>query len=172
MAKIFKASHRVKLPKSRHEVEEFSAKKGLVICEKCNIFYYKKSWHHSADKFIAEREDKDLPLNFILCPACRMIKNKQYEGKIVIQNAPEKLKEELINLIKGYCRRAYLKDPLDRLIDIKKEDKNIIVTVTENELANKLGKKIKGTFNKLNVKTSFIKEPGDTALVRIEFLGK
>jgi NMD protein affecting ribosome stability and mRNA decay len=172
MTKIFKTPHCVKLPKSQHEVEEFAAKKGLLICEKCNIFYYKKSWHHNADKFIAEREDKDLPLNFILCPTCQMVKNKQYEGRIVIKNIPEKLKEELVNLIKAYCRRAYLKDPLDKLIDVKKEGKDIIVTTTENELANKLGKKIKDTFNKVIVKTSFIKEPGDTALVKIEFLEK
>ena len=169
--KIFKKPYRIKLPKSRHEVEELGkGKKGLIICEQCNIFYYKKSWHHSADSFIAERENKDLPVNFALCPACKMIKNRQYEGIMTIKNVPVKFEVELVNFIKGYCRRAYSRDPLDRLIKIKKSGNNLIVTVTENELANKLGKKIKNLFNKVKTKTVFLGKPSDVARVDVEFL--
>lgn len=171
MAKIFRTPHRVKLPKSRHEVEEFGrGKKGLIICEKCNIFYYKKSWHHNADAFVAKRENKDLPVNFTLCPACRMIKNKQYEGKVIVRNIPEKLKNEALNLIDGYCERAFLKDPLDRLVGINLIGRDVIVTVTENQLAGKLARKIKDSFNKVKIKVSFSKEPGDVALAKVEFL--
>lgn len=54
-----------------------------------------------------------MPVNFTLCPACQMIKNKQFEGKVTILNVPEKLSEELVNLIKGFCERAYSRDPIN-----------------------------------------------------------
>lgn len=170
MSKVFKSPYNIKLPKSRHEVEASGGgKKGLLICKSCNVFYYQKAWHHNADTFISKREDKDLRINFVLCPACQMIKNNQYEGEVVIKNTPIKLKEELINLVKGYCRRAYLRDPLHRLIEIKNNNQGIQVTVTENELANKLAKKIKETFHKVKTRTFFTKEPGDVARVVVEF---
>lgn len=171
MANPFKSSYRkVKLPKSGHAMEEFGGgKKGLIICEKCSNFYYLKSWHHSADAYIARRENKDMPVKFALCPACLMIKNKQYEGRVAIKNVPEKLQKELINLIEGFCKRAYQRDPLDRLIAAKKEGKDLVVTTTENELANKLAQKIKNTFNNVKTKTTFSKDPSDFADIRVEF---
>jgi len=174
MAKEFHSNYgKIKRPRSQHEVEEFGkGKKGLLICEKCSNFYYLKAWHHSADAYIAKRENKDMPVGFTLCPACTMVKNKQYEGRVLIKNIPEKLRSELMGLIEGFCRRAYDRDPMDRLITIKKEGRDFSVTVTENELANKLAQKIKSTFNGVKTKTSFNKEPGDTALVVVEFLVK
>ncbi|MBI4992377.1 MAG: hypothetical protein HZB99_04135 [Candidatus Harrisonbacteria bacterium] len=174
MSKTFRSNYsKVKLPKSQHEVEEFGrGKRGLLICEKCSNFYYLKAWHHSADAYIEKRENKDVPVGFTLCPACTMVKNKQYEGRVLIKNIPEKLRSELIGLIEGFCKRAYDRDPMDRLIAIKKEDGDLSVTVTENELANKLAQKIRSTFNGVKTKTSFNKAPGDVALAIVEFSGK
>ncbi|MBI3046173.1 MAG: hypothetical protein HYY86_01340 [Candidatus Harrisonbacteria bacterium] len=175
MAEIKKTAKRLnfKNPRLRRDAHEFpGGGKGLVICEKCDIFYYQKSWHHNADAFIAKRENKDLPVKFAVCPACQMIKNRQYEGEVIIRNVPEKLKNEVINLANAYCDRAFLKDPLDRLAAIGFVGSDISVRVTENQLANKLGKKIKDAFNKVKTKTSFQKSPGDVARVIVEFLEK
>ncbi len=170
MAKPFNSNQRkVKLPKSGHEIQEFGGgKKGILVCEDCDAAYYKKFWHHSLLNLKSAKED--VPVNFTLCPACKMIKNRQFEGKVTILNVPEKSSKELINLIKGFCDRAYSRDPLDRLIEIKKLKDSLAVTVTENELANKLGRKIKDAFNKVKVKTSFSAAPSDVALVTVEFL--
>lgn len=46
------------------------------------------------------------------------------------------------------------------------------VTVTENQLANKLAKKIKDHFNKVTAKTRFAGAPSDVAEVTIEFPSK
>lgn len=171
MGKTSKYFNKVKLPKSRHEFEEFGkGKKGLAICGNCDIFYYQKSWHHNADTFISKRGNKDMPVNFVLCPACQMIKNRQYEGKIVVQKIPSAVESELINLIKNFSQKAFSIDPLHRLIGIKKEKGNLIATTTENELANKIAKKIKSVFHKVKAKVSFNKEPSDVALVTIEFV--
>ena len=169
MANIFKRPYKVNLPKAQHEVEEFGAgKKGLVMCQNCDSAYFKKSWHHDLEN-IEVSEKKDVPIKFVLCPACQMIKNKQYEGRIVMKNVPEKSGVKLEELITGFCRRAFERDPMDRLIEIKKSAGKWIVTTTENQLANKLAQKIKSSFSGVKTKTKFNKEPSDVAEVTIDF---
>ncbi len=166
--------------KSRFQSEEFGGgKKGLLICNACKAVYYKKHWHQSLEKLnlpesanLAKVKKGGAPVKFVLCPACQMIKNHQYEGIIIIKNIPAKLAAELESFIKGFCRRAYDRDPLDRLIAVKKSGNNWEVTVTENELANKLGKKIQNLFNNVKAKTVFAGEPSDVARVTVEFLSK
>lgn len=172
MSKPFNANYRkIKLAESKAALEEFGGgKKGITVCEECDAAYYKKFWHHSLLNLKSAKEDT--LVNFTLCPACQMIKNKQFEGKITILNIPEELSEELVNLIKGFCGRAYSRDPMDRLIELKKSKGKMVVTTTENQLANKLAKKIKDTFNKVKVKTTFSKDPSDFADIRVEFLRK
>ena len=161
-----------RLSAPKRQAEEFGgAKKGLVICENCNIYNYKKSWHHDADSYISKRENKDIPIRFALCPACAMIKNKQYEGKIVIKNIPSAQKKDLVNLINGYCDRAFSQDPLDRLIGVIQDGNSLVVTVTKNQLAQRLAKKIKDAFNKVKISNPNLREPGDVANITVEFLG-
>lgn len=181
MAHIFHNPNNIKLPKSQHEVEEFAAKGGLVLCENCGAAYHKKRWHHGIEKLnLAETESlenpkKDKKVHFVFCPACQMIKNKQYEGRITIKNMPEEYSEKLEELAEGFGKRAYDRDPMDRLIEIKKlparpgENGNWVITTTENELASKLANKIKSAFNKVKSKTHFAPEPSDVAEITIEF---
>jgi NMD protein affecting ribosome stability and mRNA decay len=180
MAKPFQSNYRkVSLYKSKYEFEEFGpGKRGLIVCRQCEAVYYKKRWHHSWEKLnfpesinLAKVKKGGSSVKFVLCPACQMIKNHQYEGILTIKNVPAKLKKELIGFINGFCRRAYERDPMDRLIGIK-DGKELIVTVTENELANKLGKKIQNLFNNVKTKTIFSPEPSDVARVTVEFLSK
>lgn len=173
MAHIFHNPHRIKLPKSQHEAEEFAAKGGLVLCSECGACYYKKHWHHGIEKLnLSETEKiskKDTPIKHAVCPACRMIANKQYEGRIVIKNFPEKYVGKLEELVSGFGKRAYVRDPMDRVISVGVRDGRWEITTTENELANKLAKKIKDTFNKVKSRAKFAPEPSDVAEITIEF---
>lgn len=170
--KNFKSNYRGTRPvKSKQTAQEFGkAKKGVLICKSCNIFYYQKSWHHDADSFAAKRENKDFPLNFTICPACKMIADHQYEGMVKIKNVPADYKKDLLNLIRGYGERAFSRDPLHRVINAEEKGNEIIVTTTENELANKLTDKIKDSFKGAKTKISFNREPSDVAQATVEFL--
>lgn len=168
MSKVFRKSYNIKLPNSQHQTEEFGGgKKGIILCPDCNSSYFKKSWHHDFKGL--KTENVNFPVNFKLCPACQMIKNKQYEGRIILTNIPEKYSDELGHLIVGFCRRATERDPMDRLIEIKKSGTEWTITTTENQLANKLAKKIKNVFSKFSSRTKFNREPGDVAEVKMEF---
>lgn len=170
MSKIFESQGRkVKMPVSGHALAEFdSGKKGIAICGECDAAYYKKFWHQSLLNLKSAKEDA--PVNCVLCPACKMIKNGQFEGRITISGAPQNSMAELLNLIRGFGERARIADPMDRVIEAKKNKDSIIVTTTENQLANKLAKKIQSTFNKVKSKTTFSKDPSDFVDIRVEFL--
>jgi len=93
-----------------------------------------------------------------------------WEGEVIIENIPSKDKNELIALIKNFCQKGFERDPLDRLISITEKKGNIIARTTENQLAQKLGRKIKEVFKKVSMKVLYSKEPDDLTEVRIKFI--
>lgn len=137
-----------RFPERRGKQEFGAGKKEYMVCKDCQAAYYDKSWHHSlADyKHLKEKNIDKKKINFTLCPACEMIKNKQFEGLITVCNVPSLIKSELINLAKNMGETARRIDPMDRVSKIK-EVKNVIeIWTTENQLAKKIANKIKSTF--------------------------
>ena len=169
-----------KIVLSRTEEHEIpKGKSGLVFCKDCSAVYYKKSWHHNLRNY--KNLNENLPVKFSLCAACKMIKNKQFEGEITIKNIPSGIFNELEHLITVFSRRAYERDAMDRLIAVKKNKNEMVITVTENQLAVKIAKKIKDTFKKVypvrnkisngvEMKISYSPQPSDVAYVKLEFL--
>ncbi|HUY69737.1 MAG TPA: hypothetical protein VMU70_01850 [Candidatus Tyrphobacter sp.] len=152
-----------KLPYPHKEEAEFlKPPRGMLGCESCSAVFYKKSWHH---KPAAMKKRSGLTI----CPACALIKNRQYEGRIIIENTPLKLKPELVGLIKSFARKAYERDSQDRLIAIKEIGKEIQVTTTENQLAVRLGKKIRETFKKPSLEIRQPSAPSDVVYVKLTF---
>lgn len=154
------------IPRRGEKHEILKGKKGVVVCKNCDAAYCVKSWRHSLNDC---KNLDDTAMKFSFCPACQMIKNKQFEGEIVIKNAPVKIKNDLKHLIESFCKKAYERDPMDRLIAVKEANGNLIITTTENQLAVKLAKKIKETFKKAEVKIAYSPAPSDVAYVKIEF---
>lgn len=164
-----------KFPGSRKSAEEFPAQKGVVLCKTCGAAYHKKSWRHGIEDFNkGETESissgkKDVPVKFELCPACKMIKEHQYEGRITIKNLPAESEKSLKELAQGFGKRAYEQDPMHRLIEIKNDGGNWVITTTENEMANRLAHKIKTSFSHVKSRTKFAGDPSDVAEITIEF---
>ena len=123
MDKKFKIQHKDKIIPNGELKGALKGKGGLIFCKSCNSVYYKKSWHHNLRYYKNLRED--LAVSFMLCPACKMIESKKFEGQIVINDLPKNLHENAINLIEAFCHRARQKDPMDRLIDVKKTNGGI-----------------------------------------------
>lgn len=159
------------IPLHEEGKDEFSkGKSGIVICKVCNASYFKKSWHHNLANYGGEKEDTEI--EFVLCPTCKMISNNQFEGEIILKNIPEKIIEELKNLIHNSGKQAYDHDPMDRVISVEDYDNNgLRIIVSENQTANKITQKIKDTFENLikDSKVSFSSEPSDVFYSKIEF---
>ena len=170
MRKMFKKPHNIALYPERTEFQEFGKPdRGYRRCRVCNAIYYDKSWHREKQA----RLHRLLSLHKIwvaTCPACQMIRDHEFEGKIMIENIPARFQDELCHLIKGFGARAYEQDCQHRIIAVTKEDKRAwIVTTTENQLAEKIAKKIKEVFDKVEVKTSYSRAPDDVERVRVSF---
>ncbi|OGZ45704.1 MAG: hypothetical protein A3C84_04565 [Candidatus Ryanbacteria bacterium RIFCSPHIGHO2_02_FULL_48_12] len=163
-------SHGVKISQPRKEEAEYGkTKKGMQACKKCHAYFYKKSWHHDLPG-VKKGEKKPVPVfTFTLCPACQMIQNRQYEGKVIVDAAPAHLLTEIINLINAYGARAYHADTQHRIIKVQNAKSGITVTTTENQLAIKLAKKIKATFHASKLMVIHLKDPSDVELARVIF---
>ncbi|GAI19475.1 unnamed protein product [marine sediment metagenome] len=129
-------------------------------------------------------------IKFVICPACQMIKDKKYEGEIILEAVPENFKKDIKTLAENYGKRAIVADPMDRIISIKErrvkrvtaarkrgatsreEFKGLMdirILTTENQLAKRLAKKINEIYGgKLAVSISHSHKE-DTARVRIKF---
>lgn len=149
-------------PRTKKEEQEFGAgKTDILVCKICGVFYWYKSWHHNLANYPRLNESKQV--KFTLCPACQMIKNKKFEGEIILKNVLPNLKKEILALVKNYGERAVKKDPMNRIISVKEskikrsgakggrggvlgkaiaESVNIRILATENQLARRLAKKI------------------------------
>jgi len=133
-------------PKAKKEESEFGkGKKDIVLCKKCNAVYFYKSWHHRLEDYPGILKEKSL--KFSLCPACRAEKGGTYEGEVIIDGTPPKIKKEIFHLIDNVGREARKRDSQDRILKVKELRGNkIVVITTENQLAVRLAKKIKKVF--------------------------
>lgn len=140
--------------KSKKEEQEFGkGKRDIIICSDCKAVYSNKRWKH--DPLLFELDNPEIKLIFKLCPACQMMKNKTYEGIVVLKGiSSAKKKEEILRLVKNIGQRAYQRDPLDRIIKIKDKKKEVEILTTENQLAVSIGKQIKKAF-KGNLEINF-----------------
>lgn len=101
-----------------------------------------------------------------------MIKNHAFEGELFIENFPKDQEKNLLSLIKAFGKRATEHDPQDRIIETKKEKGAYRVTTTENQLAVRLGKKIRDAFRTIRLNISHTPEPTEVSRVIVTFIPK
>ncbi len=176
-------------PKSKKEEQEFGkGKKDIMVCKRCKAVYFYKSWHHRLKDY--PKIERTKRLKFTICPACRQIIDNKFEGEIILENVPEKLRGEIKKLAENFGKRAFEKDPMDRVISVKekkvksptnarkrgassrkdfKGKTDILILTTENQLAQRLAKKLSETF-KGKLETSFSHSKKESTLrARITF---
>ncbi len=174
LEKQIKGRFSPRVPKSRKEEAELGKGKiDVLICKKCKAVYWYKSWHHSLDQKLKLDSEK-LRLKFVLCPACQMIRDKKFEGEVLISNIPFNYKKEILKLIKNIKKRAYQRDPMDRIISIREIRGKFVkisgfrVLTTENQLAVSIGKQIKRAFKEVKLDIQWSHKES-TARVRVKF---
>lgn len=174
MTRIFTKPFSVKLPQqnrtSKHE--EYGRERGGVsLCPSCGNVEYMKRWLPSLKSLRTRvrytnikvvREQK--------CPACSMIASHLFEGELIAKGFPKSKHAELINLMTNFGTRATKLDPQDRIIAIEKMRQGIRITTTENQLANRLAKKIRDSFNTVDVTFTHSQEPFEVGRVHVNFI--
>lgn len=132
----------------KKDEQEFGlARKEFVICPGCSCVFFDKSWHHSLEEDARHLTDRK-NIRFKTCPACRMKKDRTFEGELVIELSKEKLgeKKEILNVIKNSDEQAQAHDPMDRILWIEDGGAKIRILISENQLAVRIGKKLESAF--------------------------
>ena len=135
-------------PKPKKEEREFGkSKKGVTVCKKCNALLWQGSWHHRSE--IKPKIRKNKHNGFTICPACKMIENNMYEGELIIENVHPEIKNLVLNTIRNKGENDFKNDSQDRIISINNDELNgkINILTTENQLALRMARKIKKSFN-------------------------
>lgn len=172
MANIYANRSSIKLPE-RHRIDQhggLGGDKGVTVCPECHNVLYKKEWHHPGHASIARTKHDGGKVRRTACPACIMIKNRLFEGEVFIENFPYRHREELLNLIRAFGKRAEGIDPQDRIIRVDETAGAYRVTTTENQMAVKLAKKIREVFNTVKVRISYAPEPAEVSRIRVFFI--
>lgn len=142
----------------------------LQICKVCKAVNFNKSWHHASKVKLSMVKDHRI-IWATRCPACKMAESRRFEGLVTIKHVPTRSAKELLRLIKEYTDRAYEKDCQDRLIEIIRQDPQTwLVTTTENQLAQKLAKKIGESFDHVETKINYSPEPHNAIKILVDFL--
>lgn len=172
MNKIFNNPSSVKLPQADREAEheEYGREhKGVAVCPMCRNVHFKKMWHAPGSSPKHEEGVAATPTREELCPACKMVKEHLFEGELFVEEVPAEHKTELLNLIHNVGRHATEIDPQHRIIDIEETDKGLRVTTTENQLVDRIAKKIQEAFKAVDVHSSHSKEPYEVDRVHAVF---
>lgn len=156
-------------PRHREEAEFGKAKKGVLRCTACGAFYYRKSWHHDVMVNAAGQRRPMPEFPPTICPACRMIRGRQYEGKLFIEHIPRQQSADLFNLVNAYCGRAYALDPQDRLISLRRANASAELRFSDNQLAMRLAKKIRDAFNTVDIVPRYAKHSRDASIFYLRF---
>ena len=172
MGKInFQGKYKMSPKLSRHAEAEFGpGKTDIIICPEGNEVYYHKSWHHNLRRYPHLKETK--PINFKLCPFHQMKKNRQWEGEIRISDVPEKYRERVLQTAENVSREAYRRDPMDRILNIKTMKGEIIIYTSENQLAQKIARKITASFKNNFTKPKISRAKGSDAVLIVMGWGK
>ncbi len=161
-------TYRKKIEKSKKEEQEFSkGRKDFVVCGDCNAVYYQKSWHHGFADYKHLTENK--LVNFAICPACQMIKDNKFEGKVVFENVPEELRDEIVRNVENTGKKEFERDPMDRIITIKNQESRIEVLTTENQLARNIARQAERAYKGCKSEVIWSKEES-AAVIIVRFL--
>ncbi len=152
------------LPNS--EQEEFGpGKKGYLLCPEGKEVYFQKSWRPNLESIPELNEN--MSVKFELCPVHQMMKDRQYEGEVVVENVDQLKQEELVNLIKNRGEEAERRDTMHRILKIEQKSGIIRVETSENQLAQKIGKAIESHYKKAELKIQQDGEPSDVVHIRV-----
>lgn len=143
--------------------EPYLPKRGLPegsFCKRCGVVYHNKRWQ-------LEHVPAQVKSEEVLCPACQRIDADDPAGVVTLSGEYlGKHREEIMNVIRQQEAKHREKNPLGRIIQIKEEDGQIVVTTTEDKLAQKIGREVyKSQSGELHYQWSH-----DQRMVRVDWM--
>jgi len=112
---------------------------GTVICRECHAVFQNDRW--SLDAQIYQEALRAPDLHYVTCPACQKLHDRQPGGIVTLTSdfiPPHR--DEILSLIRNEDVRARNVNPLERVMEIEEDGSRIVVTTTNEKLAQRLGR--------------------------------
>ena len=82
----------------------------------------------------------------VLCPACRRCREHRAAGSVSLEMTPSSQIESCLHeIIHAESRRMVEDDPMQRIIDIQRQENSLLVSTTTMELARAIGEAVQRT---------------------------
>ena len=125
-----------------------------TICPNCHAVYKNKRWYF--DEKVLEDVRISRKYNSKKCPACRKIDDHYVMGVLeAVGHFVKEHYEEIVRRIRNEEKRALRTNPLERILETKKNKDGLTVHTISDNLAVRLGKALfKSYKGKLEIKFS------------------
>jgi hypothetical protein len=145
-AKSYKPSYKKKTITTDSYLPKGATKK-VSACERCHAVYSNKRWTLEPERYETVMQDPATTL--LVCPACHKMQEDMPGGVVTLKGdyvLPHK--QELLRLVKNEEKQARSDNPLERVMSVKeKGNGSLIITTTNERLAQRLGKAIRRAFH-------------------------
>ncbi len=118
---------------------------GHSQCNQCHAVYRNKRWY--AGPGGCEAAKKESHTAGAVCPACRRIRDAVPGGIVTLKGSyVQTHKQQLLNLIRNEEGRARGFNPLERVMSVRENSASLVVSTTNEKLAQRIGRAIKKAF--------------------------
>ncbi len=137
----------------RRNVEDFDdpyipdeSVSGTAICKQCHAVHHADRW--SLDAAIYQEALRTEGVRHVLCPACHKVHDRQPGGIVTLtSDFIGEHKEEILNLLRNEDVRARNVNPLERIMEIQGDGNQLVVTTTNEKLAQRIGRAMHRAYN-------------------------
>jgi len=141
------ATHvRQNLPESTDPYQRGLDPGEIAACTECHALYQRRHWFFDEDAYF--RDTMQPETRMVLCPACQKIRDRYAEGRVTLHPSAflHAHKEEILHTIRNEETRAKGNNPLGRIVEISEPDGSLVVTTTNEKLAQRIGRLLKSTY--------------------------
>jgi hypothetical protein len=117
---------------SRHKPPEPAS------CPRCGIHFDKGRWQRGWAPEGAQPH---------LCPACRRIEDNMPGGMVTLHDVPQRLKDQIIGLVRNEEAAENAEHPLNRIITVADEKDALVVRTTDVHLPRRIGEALKRAYH-------------------------
>lgn len=114
-----------------------------AVCTECHALYERRHWYFDEEAYFSASTQPDT--HKVLCPACHKIRDRYAEGQVTLCASAflTAHKDEIRRIIQNEEARAKRVNPLERIIAITESDGGLIITTTNEKLAQRIGRTLK-----------------------------
>lgn len=139
-----------KYPETRqwppHVAHAHAGTPGTAICTGCHAIWQRKRWH--LDEAAYAQMLEDATVSHEVCPACRQIEQRMYDGEVFIESPLVQTDGDAIaHLLRNTEARIRQNNPLARLAAVETRGERMHVLTITPFLAERVGKELQKAYD-------------------------